>query len=151
MLVQEIMTTQPVCCVPEDTIQHAASLMREHGIGALPVVESQNHKRLLGIVTDRDLCVRLIADGAGASTPVSRAMSPNPVTCKASDTLAACEGMMQMRAVRRLPVVNDAGICIGIVAQADIAMHDTAKNLQQTLKAISKPDGQHTQRTILSA
>lgn len=152
MFVREIMTTQPICFLATDTIQHAASLMRQHEVGALPVVESQNHRRLLGIVTDRDLCTRLIADGAGPSTPVSRAMTPNPITCKSDDSMAICESLMQSHAVRRLPVVNDAGICIGIVAQADVVMHDNAHNVQRTLMAISKPDGRaEPQRTILSA
>ena len=152
MLVREIMSTQPICCLASDTIQRAASLMREHRVGALPVVESQNHRRLVGIVTDRDLCVRLIADGAGPSTPVSRAMTPNPVSCNSNDSLAVCESLMQAQAVRRLPVVNDVGICIGIVAQADIVLHDTAQNVQRTLREISRPDGgSRVEPIILSA
>ncbi len=152
MLVREIMSTQPICCLATDSIQRAANLMREHRVGALPVVESQNHRRLLGIVTDRDICVRLIAEGAPAATPVSRAMTPNPITCNSNDTLAVCESLMQTHAVRRLPVVNDIGICIGMVAQADIVLHDTPQNVQRMLREISKPNGRtEPQRTILSA
>ena len=152
MLVREIMSTQPICCVASDSVQHAASQMREYRVGALPVVENQNHRRIVGIVTDRDICVRLIADGAGPSTPVSRAMTPNPVTCNSNDSLAVCESLMQAQAVRRLPVVNDVGICIGMVAQADIVLHETAQNVQRMLREISRPDGgKKLERTILSA
>jgi CBS domain-containing protein len=126
--------------------------MRQHKVGAIPVVESQTHRRVVGIITDRDICVRRIADGAAASTSVARAMTPNPITCRSDDTLAVCESLMQTHAIRRLPVINDAGICIGMVAQADVVLHDNPQNVQRMLREISRPDWQaDTHRTILSA
>lgn len=152
MLVREVMSTQPACCLATDSIQHAANLMRQHKVGAIPVVESQVHRRLVGIITDRDICIRLIADGGAASTPVAHAMTPSPVTCRSDDTLAVCESLMQSHAIRRLPVINDAGICIGMVAQADIVLHDNPQNVLRMLREISRPDWQaEAHRTILSA
>lgn len=152
MLVRDIMSTQPVCCIATDSIRHAARLMREHQVGAIPVVESQNHRLLVGIITDRDLCMRLIADGAAPSAPVIRGMTPNPITCNSNDSVASCESLMETHAVRRLPVVNDVGICIGMVAQADVILHDNAQNTQRMLREISRPNGKtEIHRIILSA
>lgn len=139
MKIKEVMSTKLICCTPTDSCRHAAEMMRENQIGALPVVQSIDNRRLAGIVTDRDLSMKLIAEGLPATTPVSVAMSNKPVTCTEDDSLQECESRMQKHRVRRIPIVDQQGLCVGMIAQADIVLHDNARHLQQMLAAISTP------------
>jgi CBS domain-containing protein len=79
----EVMTREPACCEPADSIKRVAQLMKTEDIGALPVVESRTTRRLLGIVTDRDLVVKVLADGRAVDGATVRdAMTADPVTCR---------------------------------------------------------------------
>jgi len=128
-----------VCCTPWDTAQAAACLMKEQGVGAIVVVADRSDSLLEGIVTDRDLCCGLVASGKNADAiQVADLMTRIPVTCSPNDTLEDCEELMQEGQVRRIPVVNNRGRCIGIVAQADIALHAPASQVASTIKEISK-------------
>lgn len=152
MVVREVISTQPACCLANDSIQHEANLMRQHNVSAIPVVESDAYRRLIGIIIDRDICVRLIVGGATASTSLARAMTPSPVTCRSDDTLAIGEEFMQPHAIRCLPVINDAGSCIGMIAQTDVVLYENPQNVLRLLREISRPGWQAvTHRTILSA
>ena len=140
MLVKDLMTTTLVSCTPWDTAEKAASLMEAHGIGAVVVVADPSDPLLEGIVTDRDLCCGVVAARKDADLiQVVDLMAPTPITCGPEDTLEACEELMQEGQVRRIPVVNDRGRCVGIVAQADIALHAPASQVAGTLREISKP------------
>lgn len=139
MKTKEVMSKKLICCTPTDSCQHAAELMKKNQIGALPVVQSMDNRHLVGIVTDRDLSMKLIAEGLPATTPVSVAMSAKPITCTVDDSLQECESRMQKYRVRRIPIVDHQGLCVGMIAQADIALRDDAKHVQQTLAAISTP------------
>jgi CBS domain-containing protein len=120
MQAQELMTHEPACCTPEDTAADAARLMRECDCGCVPIVDAQSN-RLVGVVTDRDLAVRGLASGKGPKTRLADLMTPNPCSCGPSDDLRAVERTMSDRQVRRVPVVDDDGYCVGIIAQADLA------------------------------
>ncbi|NUO62733.1 MAG: CBS domain-containing protein, partial [Gemmatimonadaceae bacterium] len=88
MKAQEIMAKNPRCVTPRTSIQEAASLMKSEDVGALPVVESEGSKRLVGMVTDRDIAIRVVADGRDPrSATVSDAMSKGATTAKASDEI----------------------------------------------------------------
>lgn len=140
MLVKDLMTTVLVSCTPWDSAARAASLMKAHGIGVVLVVADPSDPLLEGIVTDRDVCCGVVAAGKNADlVQVADLMTPIPVTCGPEDTLEACEELMQEGQVRRIPVVNNRGRCVGIVAQADIALHASAWQVAGTLKEISKP------------
>jgi CBS domain-containing protein len=140
MKVADVMTQQLVVCLKSDTVQSVVTLMRAHDIGSLPVVSDLVSKKLEGIVTDRDLCVRLVADNRNAgTTQIGALMTPKPVTCGANDSLQECETLMRERKIRRIPVVDQQGRCVGIVAQADIVLHDSSNGVNQTLTAISTP------------
>jgi len=122
MKCKEIMTKDPVCCLPGDTVDQAAQLMKDQDIGPVPVVADQQTKRLLGIVTDRDLAVKVVAEARQiAAVPVEEVMTRNPVTCHADDDLHDAIDAMEKHQVRRIPVVDDDNRIIGIIAQADIA------------------------------
>lgn len=139
MLVKEIMSRDLVWCTPSDTAQTAAKLMKDRGVGALPVVSDGVSRKLEGIVTDRDLCCTIVAGAQLAeATRVAEVMTSGPVTCAPENTLEDCGGLMQKRQVRRVPVIDPQGRCIGIVAQADIARHASAGLVAKTLAEISK-------------
>jgi CBS domain-containing protein len=140
--VSDIMTPEPVCCTPQSTAQEAATLMRDNDCGAIPVVESGERRRLVGIVTDRDLAVRGLAEGKGPETRIGDLMTTAPITTVAEDEVEVVREVMVARLVRRVPVVDQSGNVVGIVAQADIAREDGAASDQEVgriVEAISEP------------
>ena len=117
---REVMTKDPASCAPTDTVIKAAQLMKQHDVGSLPVVESD--QRLVGIVTDRDLVVKVLAAGRGVEqAAVKEAMTPNPASCREEDDLDQAMKLMKERQVRRMPIVDSGGRLAGIIAQADVA------------------------------
>jgi CBS domain-containing protein len=118
----EVMTRNPVACEPGDSIVRAAEIMKREDVGSIPVVESDGSRRLVGILTDRDIVVRVVAEGrdVGAAT-VNDAMTRNPATCREEDDVQQAVAHMAERQVRRMPVVDAEGRLSGIIAQADIA------------------------------
>ena len=142
MRVRDIMTPDPACCTPDSTAQEAALLMKEHDCGAIPVVEQRESRRLVGIVTDRDLAVRGLAAGRGPETPVRELVTEAPVSCNPDDEVEIVREVMVARLVRRVPVVDENGNVVGIVAQADIAREEGAASDQEVgriVEAISNP------------
>jgi CBS domain-containing protein len=121
MKAQDIMTAHPACCSPDDTAEHAAHLMDEHDCGCLPVVTDEGSRHLLGIVTDRDIALRGVGRGGGANTRVSDLMTAEVSCCAVDSDIEEVERIMAERQVRRVPVLDDRGACIGIIAQADLA------------------------------
>jgi len=138
--VKDAMSKSVVACVSTESCQRAAELMRRHHVGAIPVVSDKNSRHLIGIVTDRDLAMKLVAMGRNAAVPVFNVMTMNPITCRANDPLDVCEEKMRLHRIRRVPVVDELGSCIGIVSQADVALHDDAQHLQSTVSTISRPE-----------
>jgi CBS domain-containing protein len=140
MFVRELMTDEVVCCTPWDTARAAANLMKKHAVGAIPVVSELSDPLLEGIVTDRDLCCGVVADAKNSDAiKISELMTPVPVTCEPDYTIEECEELMQENQVRRIPVVDRRGRCVGIVAQADVALHAPAAQVAKIMKEISKP------------
>jgi CBS domain-containing protein len=140
MRVKEIMTPEPYCCAILEPVQNAARMMKDWDVGSLPVVADQHSWKLKGIVTDRDLCCTVLAEGADPATiPVEKVMTRDPATCKPEDDVDSCAKIMQEHQVRRVPVVDDQGHCIGIVAQADLALKGKLRQISETVAEISKP------------
>ncbi|MEP7327424.1 MAG: CBS domain-containing protein [Gemmatimonadota bacterium] len=136
------MTSDPACCTPNDTVRHAAGLMQTCDCGCIPVVADDGSKRLIGVVTDRDLAIRATARGKGPETLVLEVMSTEVCTCSADDDLGTVEGIMAREQVRRVPVVDHAGCCIGMIAQADLALNSAAASdseLGRVVERISEP------------
>lgn len=139
MLVKDLMTREIVSCTPWDTARTAAHLMKEQGIGALPVVSASSDPLLEGIVTDRDLCCGVVADGKNVDAiRISELMTPIPVTCQPDSTVEGCEELMRENQVRRIPVVDNRGRCVGMISQADIALHAPAEEVARTMSEISR-------------
>ncbi len=142
MRVKQIMTPDPACCTPDSTAREAATLMRDHDCGSIPVVGDLKGKRLVGTVTDRDLAIRGLAEGRGPDTPVRDLMTSDPVTCVPEDEVEDVRQVMVQALVRRVPVVDDDGAIVGIVAQADLALEDgaaTDREVGRIVEAISEP------------
>ena len=142
MRVRDVMTPDPACCTPDATAQEAAILMRDNDCGSLPVVESESNRRLIGTVTDRDLAVRALAEGKGSDTPVRELMTDGPTTAAPEDEVETVREVMVAQQVRRVPVVDEDGRVVGIVAQADIAREEGAASDQEVgriVEAISDP------------
>ena len=137
---REVMTHDPVCCEPGDSITQAAMLMKSEDVGSLPVVDSPADKKLIGIVTDRDLVVNVVAGGSIDGATVRDAMTANPESCREDDDISRAVELMADRQVRRMPVVDEKGRLCGIIAQADVATR--VKRDQTTgelVEAISEP------------
>ncbi len=141
MKVQDVMTKHVFCCVPTDTIQTTAQLMKKHNVGAIPIVDDCTSKHLEGIVTDRDIALRAAAEGKDpVKTVVGDVMTRTLFTCKPDDRLDDCEKLMSSRQIRRVPVVGKNGECLGMVTQADVVLHDVSgEKISKMLSAISKP------------
>lgn len=118
---KDLMTENPVFCTPEDPVSHAARLMEDNDCGSLPVVEDASSLRLVGMITDRDIALRVVARRLPHDTKVKEVMTRNTISSKPDDDLENVERLMESHQLRRIPVVNDQGLCIGIVAQADLA------------------------------
>jgi CBS domain-containing protein len=139
----EVMTKKPVCCLPNDTVVTAAELMKDKDVGSIPVVENEQTKKLVGIVTDRDLALRIVAEGLDArTTKVETIMTRRVVTCHAEDDLQKALDSMAEKQLRRIPVVDNDNNILGIIAQADVATRvDQPEKTAEMVKEISQADG----------
>ncbi len=144
MKARDIMTTEPECITRDSTVQDAARLMRDGGFGAVPVVEDTRERRVVGIITDRDIAIRHVAEGHPSSCRVGDHMTERIKTVRADDDLSDVEEIMADKQIRRVPVVDDDDRLVGMIAQADIARHDSEGDVGETVKDISKRGGDHT-------
>ena len=118
----DVMTKDPVYSLPTDGVVKVARLMESKDIGSVPIVENEQTKKLVGMVTDRDLALRVVAKGrAPKSMTAEDVMSREVVTCQAGDKLRTALDAMSEHQLRRIPVVDDNNGLVGIIAQADIA------------------------------
>ena len=142
MRVFQIMTPDPACCSPQSTAREAATLMKDQDCGSIPVVEDRSSRKLVGTVTDRDLAIRGLAAGKGPDTPVGDLMTYEPISCGPQDEVEVVREVMAAQQVRRVPVVDENGAVVGIVAQADLALEEGAasdQELGRIVEAISDP------------
>ena len=109
MKIREVMSPHPVCCLPTDSAQRVARIMCDHNIGSVPVVMDQDLRKLVGVLTDRDLCCSVVADGLDPkTTTIEKFMTLNPVTCREEEDVENCERLMQEHQIRRIPIVDVA-------------------------------------------
>lgn len=138
---RDIMTENPVGCLPTETAARVAQLMKEGNVGSIPVIEDHQQRKLLGIVTDRDLALEIVAEGRDPQkTQVDRVMTRDLVTCRADDGLHKALELMAKQQLRRIPVVDENNALVGIIAQADVATRVNAQlQTGAVVKEISKP------------
>jgi len=137
--IREIMSRDPACCVLSDSAQTVAKILCDRNIGSMPVVADQQSRKLVGMITDRDLCCSVIAQGLDPkTTQIEKLISFPPMSCRDGENVETCERLMQEHQVRRVPIVDAEDRVIGIVSQADLALHDKAERVSKTVAEISK-------------
>ena len=141
MTCEQVMTRAPKCCVPSDSASRVAKLMKIEDVGGVPVCGSRDSHRLVGFVTDRDLAIQVVAEERDpAITRIQDIMTREPVTCRAGEDLDSALRRMEATQIRRIPVVNDHGELVGIIALADIATRGRdAQKTAEVVREISKP------------
>ena len=137
----DVMTKEPTCCVAGDPVIRAAEVMKLEDVGAVPVVDDLTAGKLVGIITDRDLVLSVMAEGKDHNTvKIEEVMSRNPVTCRPDDNLQHALDRMSQHQIRRIPVVDGKGHVVGIISQADIATRvDIPEKTADVLEDISQP------------
>ena len=138
MKARDIMTQNPRVVTPETPVQEAARLMKSEDTGVLPVVDAEGSRRLVGVITDRDIAIRVVADGM-SSAQVRDAMSTNPKSCRPDDNVKDVLQAMSDSQVRRIPIVDDGGAVVGIVSQADVVLEADGRRVEKTIEKISQP------------
>jgi len=140
MQVREIMTPNPYCCTADTSLEEVAQAMVEHDCGEIPVVRSRSDKTLVGVVTDRDIVCRLVAQGTNpVGESAESAMSTPVISVRETTPLEECARLMEAHQIRRVPVVNGGGMCCGIISQADIATNASRKIVADLVKDVSQP------------
>jgi CBS domain-containing protein len=120
---EEVMTKNPVCCLPSDNVVKVAEMMKRTNIGSIPVIENEQTHKLVGIVTDRDLAMKIVAENRDAkSTKVEAVMTHKVVTCHVDDDFQKALAAMSEHQLRRIPIVDNNDKILGIIAQADVAV-----------------------------
>ena len=145
MKIQDIMTRDPSCVTADATVREAAQVMKSENVGIVPVVAGQNEHRLVGLVTDRDIAIRCVAEGKDGTCRVRDVMSADDLaTCKADDDVDNVMDAMRSEKVRRIPIVDERGSLVGIVSQADVLLKTRDTNAAgETVEEISEPGGRH--------
>jgi CBS domain-containing protein len=139
----DVMTKDPTCCLPTDRVSSVAQLMNTENVGSIPVVESNQSKKLIGIITDRDLALQVVANERDPkSTTVADVMTSDVVTCYADDDIQKAVDAMADHQLRRMPVVDHNQMIVGIIAQADVATRlDKPQETAEMVKDISQKNG----------
>jgi CBS domain-containing protein len=138
MQVKDIMTSNPACCTPETMLEEVALMMIDNDCGEIPVVENLATYLPIGVVTDRDIVCRTIGKGLNPLTMTAgECMTAPPITVMPDDSIEKCLQMMEENQIRRVPVVDAGGACIGIVALADIAKNVAKKDSAEVLQEVS--------------
>lgn len=139
-IVSDIMTKNPACCTPEMDLVEAAQLMVKHDCGEIPVVYSKRNKKVLGVITDRDISTRAVAIGLNpAAMNVEQCMSKPPIVVKETTSIEDCCLIMEQNKIRRIPVVDNDENCCGMISIADISKAQLDDLAAEVVKKISEP------------
>lgn len=137
----DVMTPNPACCTVGDSVSKAAQLMAHEDVGSIPVVDQTQSMMLVGIVTDRDLTIKVLAENRSPETTrVEDVMTTSLVTCYSDNDISEALELMSEHQVRRIPVIDHEGKIVGIIAQADIALRaEDEQKTAEVVEEISKP------------
>ncbi len=143
---RDIMTKNPICCLASDTATHVARMMKRHDIGILPVVENRKEKKALGVVTDRDLALRIVAKGLDPeTTAVEVAVSHPAICCSPDDDYGKALDLMEKNRVRRVLIVDNAERVVGVIAESDVALRlRDERKTGEVVSAVAQPDPART-------
>lgn len=140
MKCQDVMTSGPKSVSFSSTAMQAAHIMKNENVGILPVMDDKTHK-LVGMVTDRDLCMGVVAEGKQpVGVKVSEFMNAKVISCHPDDDIHNAESLMKAYQVRRIAVVDQNGFCVGIISEGDLALKVAQpQEVYETVREISKP------------
>ena len=141
MKARNLMTEHAQAVLPSDPVSHAAALMRDSDVGFIPVVDDRESRRLVGVITDRDIAIRHVANAHGEDCRVDQHMTASDlVTVPADADINAVQEVMREHQVRRVPVTDGEGRILGVIAQADVATKgDRDRETGQLVEDISQP------------
>ena len=140
MNVSEIMTTGPACCTRDTNLREVARMMVENHCGVIPVVKAPEDQELVGVITDRDIVYRLIAEDKNPlEMSAGQCMTDTIVAISADASLEECARLMEEHQIRRVPVVDSSGKCRGVVSQADLAQYGPTGMTSHVVKEVSVP------------
>jgi CBS domain-containing protein len=138
-LAQDVMTPDPACCTPETPLEQIAKMMAQSDCGEIPVIDPAEQP--IGVVTDRDIVCRVVAEGKNPMAYTAEiCMSQPVVTVRADAPLDHVIATMERHQLRRVPVVDQRGRCVGIVSQADVALGAGRKELAELVREVSRSD-----------
>ncbi len=142
MQVKEIMTQDPACCTADEGLQSIAKMMVDNDCGCIPIVDDMDSKRPIGTITDRDICCRTVAEGQNPlDMTAGDVMSSDVVTVTPDTSVADLCNLMEQNQIRRIAVIDDAGRCCGMVAQADIAINADTSKTAEVVQEVSRAAG----------
>jgi CBS domain-containing protein len=134
---RDVMTADPACCSPDTPLDQVAKMMIQHNCGEIPVIDRAN--RPVGVVTDRDIVCRSVAEGENPLAHTAESVMSKPVvTVRPDATIEDVVETMERHQLRRVPVVDGGGCCAGIIAQADIASTAEPRRAAQLLHEVSR-------------
>ena len=136
MRCEEIMKQELECAGPEDAVKDAAGRMRDRNVGFLPVCDAAG--KVIGTLTDRDIAIRVVAEGKAASTAAREIMTRDVVACRPQDDIEIAERMMGSNHKSRILCIDDAGKLRGVISLSDLAQHDLSPRASQTLRRVSE-------------
>lgn len=138
--IEDVMTSNPICCLPTDNVVTVAEIMKNANIGPIPVIENAETRKLVGIITDRDLAMKIVGEGRDAkSTLVEAVMTRKVVTCRDDDDLQTALDAMSKHQLRRIIIVDKANKVMGIISQADVATRvNQSEKTAEMVKDISQ-------------
>jgi len=140
MNARDLMTSNPACCTIDTPLQEVAHMMVECDCGEIPVVERLDRKTPVGVVTDRDIVCRAVAEGRNPlDLTAGDVMTTPALTTKEGDHIDDVKGLMETRQIRRVPVVNRDGVLSGIVSLADLARRDSRRDTGEVVRQVSTP------------
>ncbi len=137
---EEIMTPDPICCLATDSIKDVAELMRRENLGPIPVIDNDQSRRVVGILTDRDLVLKVIAEGFDSETVKAETiMTRKVVACRADDNVQKAIDAMSEHQLRRVVIVDNVNKILGIISQADVATRvDEPQKTAKMVKEVSQ-------------
>jgi CBS domain-containing protein len=136
MRAREVMTAGPACCLPDTSLDEVARLMVHHDCGEIPVIDRTG--RVVGVITDRDIVCRVVAEGKNPSAYTAATCMSQPVVSVGVDSpVDQVVSVMEGHRIRRVPVVDADGGCAGIIAQADIARYSESDTTGELVRAVS--------------
>ena len=142
MKVREIMTENPAVCLTTTSLQETARMIHDYDCGCIPVIQDNDSKKPIGMITDRDITIRTVAHGKNPlEMTAGEIMSEQVITVTPETSVEECGNLMKENQIRRVAVIDKNGACCGMVAQADIAIHASEDTTGEVVQEVSKGAG----------